>query len=736
LIYLSVDQKHKQSFIMIKKIHNLFFGFVFSISLFTSPSAKAQLTTSTALTPTQLVQNVLLGGGVTATNIIYNGDPSAIGSFNGTASNIGLPAGVIMASGDVSNAVGPNNIGSQSTDFGTSSSDPDLTSIASGSLNDAAILEFDFIPQSDTVKFRYVFGSEEYPEFVGSFNDIFGFFISGPNPAGGTYSAQNIALIPGTSTPISIDNVNNGSNDCSFGGPSGPCTNCSYYFDNCTGTSVQYDGFTVPLTAIAPVLCGHTYHIKIAIADVGDGAYDSGVFLEAGSFASAGSVSLSSGTNFGGTIAGNDSTIYEGCGFASLLVNRGTANNTNAETYYYALGGTATNGIDYAPLDDSVHFAAGQDSAYVIVNSLADAQIEGTETVTLSLFVTTPCGGSDTLTKTIYIVDSPPLKVRINDDTSLVCPPQNLFLTAHTFGGVAIGGYKYSWTNATGIGDTVHIHPTATTTYVVTVTDSCGNTATDTSVVHFIPYTPLQMVFSNDTTICGGNKVLLHSVVTNGLPNYNYSWIPNISTQDTVTVFPATTATYSLKVTDGCGYSISDTMSVTVYPISAAFQYSFTTNQTVAFSNHSNGAISYHWNFGDGSSDSISTSESPEHFYQNDGTYTVTLISKNQNGCVDTTVHSLVIIPDSYFYFPNAFSPNKNGRNDVFTGYGAGIKSYRMRIFDRWGLLVFESSDINTGWDGTYKGVDAPSDSYICVFDIESFGDKHTRRMGTVILLR
>lgn len=721
-----------------KNFHSFFSGFVFPVLIIITPFAKAQLVTNSTMTPTQLVQTVLLGSGVTASNITYNGAPVAIGSFNGVPSNIGLAAGVIMSSGDIINAVGPNNQSGASTGNNLPG-DPDLDQIMSPTLSyDAAILEFDFIPTSDTVKFRYVFGSEEYMEYVsttpGGINDGFGFFISGPGISGPfSNNAKNIALIPGTTLPVTMFNLNLNS----YG---------TYYFDNGDGfgsgtapdgQTVQYDGFTVPLTAITNVQCGLTYHIKLAIADGGDGILDSGVFLEAGSFASSGSVELTAGTYFGGAIAaGNDSTIYEGCGFASLLVNRGSGNSSTAQTFYYSVSGTATNGADYTAIGDSVYMAVGQDSAYIVINSLPDLIIEGTETVFLSLFVTSPCNGNDTLHKTIYIIDTPPLKVSLNDDTSLVCPSQNLFLTATTAGGVAIGGYSYSWTNSSGTHDTIHIHPLVTTTYIVTVTDSCGHTASDTSIVNFIPYVPLQLSLNNDTIICEGHRLLLDANVTNGLPMYSYLWSPNVTTQDSITVQPASSTTYTLKVTDACGYSKSDTVDVTVYPISTSFQYSYITNQTVGFTNLSNGAIAYYWNFGDASDDSTSTLENPEHFYIDDGSYNVMFISVNQNGCADTAYQTVVILPDFYFYFPNAFTPNNNKNNDFFTGYGAGIKSYHMRIFDRWGRLMFESTDINTGWDGNYKGSQAESAVYVCAFDVESLRGKKIRRIGSVTLVR
>ncbi|MES2140699.1 MAG: choice-of-anchor L domain-containing protein [Bacteroidota bacterium] len=721
-----------------KKFHSLFLGFVFPVLLFISTFAKAQLTVSGALTPSQLVQTVLLGSGVTATNITYNGAPLAIGAFVGSSSNIGLAAGVLMTCGDITNAVGPNNASSSSID-NSLPGDPDLDQIMSPTLSyDATILEFDFTPTSDTVKFRYVFGSEEYMEYVsttpGGINDGFGFFISGPGITGPfTNNAKNIALIPGTTLPVTMYNLNLNSNG-------------AFYFDNGdgfgsgtapNGQTVQYDGFTVPLIAVTGVQCGQVYHIKLAVADGGDGIIDSGVFLEAGSFSSSGGTTISAGTNFGGGIVDNDSTIYEGCGFASLTVDRGISNSTSAQTFSYALSGTATNGADFSNNSGTVSFLAGQDTAHIIINSLPDLIIEGTETVIVSLFVPpSSCSPADTLYKTVYIVDTPPLKVSLNDDTSLVCPPQNLFLTATTAGGVAIGGYTYSWTNSSGTTDTIHINPVVTTTYIVSVTDSCGHTAFDTSVVNFIPYVPLQLTLNNDTIICGGEQVLLDADVINGLPGYTYLWSPNISILDSVTVFPPTSAIYTLQITDLCGYTKKDTVNVTVYPISSDFQPVFTTNQTATFNDLSSGAVSYFWNFGDASDDSTSTLASPEHFYADDGTYTVMLISTNLNGCSDTSFKTVEVLPDFYFYFPDAFTPNINGNNDLFRGYGAGIKTYRMRIFDRWGKFIFESSDIAIGWDGTYKGEKAASDVFTCVFDVESMRGVKKRKIGRVTLLR
>jgi len=275
-------------------------------------------------------------------------------------------------------------------------------------------------------------------------------------------------------------------------------------------------------------------------------------------------------------------------------------------------------------------------------------------------------------------------------------------LTAVASGGVAIGNYNYAWTNTKSSTSNAIVNPLVTTTYILTVTDSCGNTANDSIKVTINPYTPLQLTLNNDTTICGGNSVLLDANPSLGLADYVYSWTQAITLIDSVTVSPSASTTYTVVITDACGLTISDTVEITVYPIRADFGYSFITNQNVQFQNQSSGAVSYLWNFGDGADDSTSIEENPIHNYLNEGTYVVMLVSTNIEGCIDTAYQTVIVLPD--FYFPNAFTPNANDRNDLFMGYGAGIKKYKMTIFDRWGEKLFETDDLYTGWDGTFKG--------------------------------
>jgi gliding motility-associated-like protein len=249
---------------------------------------------TTSQTPQQLVQSVVVGQGINVSNIKFNGSivkgntiTDQLGLFtNGASSAIGIDKGIILSTGNAAIAVGPND--RSLATLPTSDpleGDTDLYTLSNNQLiKNVAILEFDFVPTGNKLSFNFVFASEEYPEFVNdSYNDNFGFFLSGPGITG-TFSggAKNIALIPSTTLPVSINNLNNGNANL------GPCEYCSYYVNNEGGSTIQYDGFTKVLSANSDVQCGQTYHIKLAIANVGDNNYDSAVFIEGASFSSSG----------------------------------------------------------------------------------------------------------------------------------------------------------------------------------------------------------------------------------------------------------------------------------------------------------------------------------------------------------------------------------------------------------------------------------------------------------------
>lgn len=424
------------------------------------------------------VENLLLGSCVTASNISYSGAADAAGTFDGNGTTLGLNSGILFTTGKAIFALGPDDLNSNGFNNGQPG-DPDLDMLVSWpgiQTQNAAILEFDFVPQSDTLRFNYIFGSEEYPEYVNSpYNDIFGFFISGPGIAGPfSNAAENIALIPGTSVPVAINEVNNGYSGSEPA--TGPCENCAYYVDNSSGQPVQYDAYTTVLTAEVVVVPCQTYHIKIAIADAGDGALDSGVFLQEGSFSASGDDGVEM------DVVTGVSGVSEGCDIGSFVFRRLIpGDNSTPLTVGYTVSGTAIPGVDYNALPGSVTIPAGEDSVILSIEAFLDNTPEGIESVILDL-VGGGCSCVAPPSVAMNIVDNDVALNLTTNGTSTICLGQSANLTAAVTG--SLTPYTGSWDNGAPVGNNVSVSPTTTTTYTYTITDACGGqTATSSETI-------------------------------------------------------------------------------------------------------------------------------------------------------------------------------------------------------------------------------------------------------------
>ncbi|MBI1288176.1 MAG: PKD domain-containing protein [Flavobacteriales bacterium] len=678
-----------------------FLSFFLLLSLLTiaNENAFAQLTVTGGLNATALAQ-MLAGPGITVSNATLTGAPDAAGSFNGSASNIGLTSGVILCTGPITIAPGPNNSGSAGQDNGQPGNSQ-LNGLAGASTYNAVVLEFDFIPLSNVIQFDYVFGSEEYPEFVNSgYNDAFAFYISGPGIAG----QQNIALIPGTATPVTIDNVNAGSYS-------------QYYVDNSGGTTVQYDAFTTVLTATSTVQACQTYHLKLMIADAGDGVWDSGVFLAEGSLTSE-VVEISTST------ASADSTAYENCSNATVTFTLSDVLPSDY-TVNFNVSGTATNGTDYPTIPSSVTIPANQLSTSFTIDPVYDGTPEGIETVIID--VQTSICGSDTII--IYINDVTPVTVEAFGDTAFCGGTAKLW--AHADGGA--GSYTFNWSNGM-TGDTIYVTPSATTTYTVSANDYCASTVpepsadatvtidptpvadagpdipycagdpvtlsgsggtvyewyditngavvgnqasitlnpvgdvdyrmitsigvcSDTDYVSIteLPASPAQAI--GDTSFCEGGSAQLNVV---GGVNSTFSWSPTIGLNDPLiqdpVATPNVTTVYTVTVTSSSGCIKTDSVEVIIDPgpVPDFVVNDVCLNETSIFVNASSiasGSIqSFAWNFGDSAT---SSSSNTNHLYATDGTYSVKLVAVSDMGCTDsltqsTTVHPIPIADFSF----------------------------------------------------------------------------------------
>jgi gliding motility-associated-like protein len=429
-----------------------------------------------------LVQNVLIGGCLTVSNITYTGSSSAIGYFS-NAGTMGISEGIVLSTGAVSSTPGPNGSGSQTTSFFTAG-DATLNALPGGVTQDAAVLQFSFLPLSNSVSFNFIFASEEYPEFVGTtFNDVFGFFISGP----GIVGQQNIALVPGTTTPITINTIN-------------ATTNSSYYTAN-TGTVTQFDGYTKVLTATATGLTPcQTYTIKLAVGDVGDTAYDSAVFLEANSFNAGQSVAVQ-----GVVPTSTNAAAYEGCQDGYFIFTRPSDADLSVPLDIpISITGSATPNIDYDALPSVATIAIGDTSVILNINAYTDALAEGSEDIIVSIQQLL-CNCTSPPPDTISIYDSPePFEAFVSNDPT-ICAGDDVLI-----GVIAAGSqftpYVYQWSNG-GSGPGIIVAPATTTTYSTTITDGCGrilNQAITVNVSNAAPnatITPVPPICSADGTI-------------------------------------------------------------------------------------------------------------------------------------------------------------------------------------------------------------------------------------------
>ncbi len=525
----------------------LFLGIVFLLSNVHPASAQLSVVqgSSLGMTPAQLVQNHLIGAGITVSNVTYNGTSTTITSNQigtyvaaGVAGiQLGLNGGVIMTSGQASLAIGPNNKTSAGANAG-GTGDPDLNIISANATFDKAVIEFDFVPQYDTVKFRYVFGSEEFFEFCNQYNDAFGFFLSGPG-INGTFSnnSVNIALMPGGSASnyVTINNI---------------CANTNTRWDNTGGQYFQYDGMSRVFNAWHLVTPCSTYHIKLAIADAVDHSYDSGVFLEENSFSSMG-VTM----NNIGAIPDLGPKAVEGCNDVSVKFKL-SAVPTYPYVVHYTIHGSAQNGVDYTAIPDSVVITPGHDSVLLVIHPKLDLIPEGTETVILTLNQIS-CSGTVTA-DTIKIYDYLPMSILPERDTT-VCHGANVRLEADVMNGIR--PYTYAW-NPSGADSVLNIiPPVGVNNYILNVRDMCNNHVFDTTVVTVHP-TPIADA-GTDLVIPNGTSTTLHGSASAGYGNYSYAWNSNPPGFTSALQNPNTgnltlTTIFTLEATDLQSSCISD----------------------------------------------------------------------------------------------------------------------------------------------------------------------------------
>lgn len=680
-----------------------------------------------------------------------------IGTFNRNGFvNFPFASGLVLTTGNVSVAAGPNSSGGSTQAVTNYYAENQLSSLATSSINGSASLEFDFIAMADEFAFNYIFGSEEYCEYVNSsYNDVFAFFLTGIDPVTYTTTTKNVAIVPGTvSTPVAINNVNSG-NPCGSGG-----VNTQYYVNNPSGPGVEYDGYTTSLTAQAIIFGCQTYHMKLAVANVGDNALDSGVFLEEGSFYSPRV-----------QIGQDGDSVIQNCRDVNLSFTIDHPMLTSNTAIIFNPAGQAILGQDYIIKkpdgtqitleNNEFYYPEGETELLVEVSMPPTAHFpEGVDTKTAILYITTQgCSGNGDLMPYFHKEDTIYLILRANDsirlrDTAFTVCEQLEYMEVEQERGTPPTYYEWipadNLTHPDSLATECNI--TENTTYKVAAHDK-WNCLTDTATVEVtvVPKPEFSITYTPDHG-CMPLPVTLQAQYSPG--DARIVWTIN---NDSSFVYHDSSSTLHISLPDpgyydislmvesapGCADSLTyaNVIHVADFP-HADFVFSPAepeNGEEVFFYNLSTGEniTNYVWNFGDGHSSYV---EEPSHTYHltESDLLTVHLTITNSDGCSDDTVQVVPVEDNFAFFVPNAFTPNEDGKNDVFLPKVNDVVNYELVIYTRTGELIFYTTNTEEGWDGFLDGKPAMEGVYVWRIHYAKIGtpDEMISKTGTVTLLR
>ncbi len=655
--------------------------------------------------PQWLIDNILLGSGVTASNHQYFGDSAQIGWFDATNTSLGIDEGIILATGEYK-LLDPNYV-PQFLILPNVTTDPDLLNVANSvpsligqtftvsSINDVAKLEFDFVPKSDTIKFRYVFGSQEYFGWENTqYNDVFGFFLSGPgiigpysSPAFHPNGSINLAIVPNSNPPlpITVSSVNSV-------GPMNP----QYFIDNSTSldTISDVNGYTTVFTATAVVQCGETYHIRLSIADGSDGSLNSYVWLEAGSF---NSPSLNVQNNLG--IDSNQIEIA--CNTEITL----TADAGIGSTYqwYDSTGNIVSN-------TSSITVGAGM------------------------YWVSAISAGCNVDSDTIFITSSSP-SFDLGPALEISCN-ENILVTANPIGGS--GNYNYQWSN----GATTQATFLEQGSYNLLVTDDNGCSYIDSLLI--TNPNPGIATISGGCIKCIDGELCEVIFNFSGAKPWNLKYLID---NDTIYNSNILQSDFILPTIQNGGYSILeviDSNNCAAIPTENVVQVSVFENPDVQLSDYFQSIYENELTSISTVSDYVSYSwfDSQGNFISENkllqisvsGVYYVVVI--DSNGCIsqsDSVTISTKVRPT--IFIPNTFTPNNDEHNDFLQIFTDNVVSFDLEIYNRWGESVFNSKNENDLWDGTYENNVVPQGSYFYKIEFVGIDFEKYEKTGQINVL-
>lgn len=718
-----------------------------------------------AFTITQLVKDVLISSGTNScvtpnvSNVQVNPNLPASdvnrawGYFHKGTTNFPFKDGIVLVTGQA-NRTGNTYVDvlSSLSDLVGTGSDPDLVAATnpSVSLNDAVILEFDFVPTSSQVKFNYLFASEEYTtSYPCSFSDAFALLLK---PAGGTAPYINMAVLPSGAGPVSVTNIHP---DTEFDGDPLFCgaTNPTFFGGyNTTNIETNFNGRTIPLTATATVIPGQTYHFKMVLADAIDTSFDSAVFLEGGSF----NIGVELLDPDGGTLPSDinvcdnvpqvltasvsDPNMAYQWYFNGALVQGATTNTivaTQPGTYTIEVsfpgnpcpgkasiqihGGITPTANDATlllcttPDITTFDLVAAMPSMSTTPNAVFHFYVNQADAIAQNdNYITTPLSYNGNDGQILYVVVSnggfcsKMVELKLFKEATptahvvstklKICPGDSVDLTA-------TGGVTYQWSNFTGTGNTqtVTLYNTTTFTVYALGAKGCKSLQPATVTVEVVPeiVSPLK-----DVEMCMGDRVTLDAGAG---PNYKYLWSTGETTQ---TIFVDQLGIYSVTIDNGyCTRVFTSKVMGATLPFITGLDYNNNNTLTITAENPSinnnPGVLEYSADGG------ISWQTSNVFPGLLDNTTYNLQVRIQGTHCVGTLDFFTLKIS-------NVITPNQDGINDVLDLKSLGnFNNFTGSIYDRYGVEMFRFTKENPVWDGTVGGKRLSTATYWYKFNFQ-----------------
>ncbi|MFN4362971.1 choice-of-anchor L domain-containing protein [Chryseobacterium hispalense] len=702
----------------------------------------------------QLVQQVLINGTsscatpnvsnvtVTPNHPVTNPD-RFWGYFHKGTTNFPFEDGIVLTTGYAREA-GNTAIPSALAGLISEGGDADLAAATNTNISnqrDAVALEFDFVPNSNQVKFNYIFASEEYTgSFPCSYSDAFALLIR--PVAGGPYT--NVAILPGGAGPVSVTNIRPATQ---FGGGTLSCgaLNPTYFAGyNTTSIETNYNGRVIPLTAIADVTPGVAYHFKMVLADYNDQTLDSAVFLEGGSFDIGIKIVDANGVVLPDTVNMCDNTpqvltalltVSPGMTFQwykdGVAINGATnvsytatspgayevkvsvpGNQCPASAVITIVGGTTppaqnatlklctTPSVSTFNLNDATPLITTSTTAVVryyvnqadavaqnnnYLNASAVSNYNGADGQVLYVVVSNGAFCSKMVTLTLRKEATP--IAQLTATKVRLCVGESTTLTA-------ANGATYEWVGMTGTGATQTVSPTQTTTYSVYAigAQGCKSLQPASLTIEVVPAITSTL---SGGMICQGDVITLDA---GSGPNYTYLWNTGDTSQ---TISVGTPGTYSVTINNGvCSKVFTTQVIQAIIPEIINVNYSENGTMILTASNPSNGALEY-------SIDNGLT-------WQNSNTFTN--VPRNTVVSIRVRVKKTSCVGFlQYFTFvmQNVITPNGDNINDIIDFRGVNQnKDFKASIFDRYGKEVYKASSLQPYWDGYFQGKRLPTSSY------------------------